>query len=58
MIKQVYQVQVKDRFGYADTLEQAKELEDTFKTSFGGEAATSLRSVGVNVNSIMLWRLD
>lgn len=36
MIKQVYQVQVKDRFGYADTLEQAKELEDTFKTSFGG----------------------
>lgn len=54
MIKQVYQVQVKDRFGYADTLEQAKELEDTFKTSFGGEAATSSRSVGVNVNSIIL----
>lgn len=41
MIKQVYQVQVNERFGYADTLEEAKELEDTFKASFGGEAITS-----------------
>lgn len=43
MIKQVYQVQVGDRFGYANTLEQAKKLEDTFKASFDGEPITSLR---------------
>lgn len=49
MIKQVYQVQVRDRFGYADTLEQAKKLEDTFKASFGGEPITSSRSVGSSI---------
>lgn len=45
MIKQVYQVQVNERFGYADTLEEAKELEDTFKASFGGGSITSSRNV-------------
>lgn len=35
MIRKVYEVRYMERFGYADTYEEAIRMENTFKASFG-----------------------
>ena len=34
MIRQVYEVRYNERFGYANTYEEAKQMEENFKSSF------------------------
>ena len=36
MIRQVYEVCYNERFGYANTYEEAKQMEEMFKSSFNG----------------------
>ena len=36
MIRQVYEVRYNERFGYANTYEEAKQMEENFKSSFNG----------------------
>lgn len=49
MIKQVYLVRYAERFGYADTLEEAKAMERRFELSYGSEcfAASAGRNISV-----------
>lgn len=41
MIKPVYYVTYNDSFGYAETLEEAKELERTFQYRYHNEVFTA-----------------
>lgn len=42
MIRQIYEVTYKERFGYANTFEEAKKMEDIFKSSFNGGQLSSI----------------
>ena len=42
MIRQVYEVRYNERFGYANTYEEAKQMEEMFKSSFNGGQLSSI----------------
>lgn len=42
MIRQIYEVTYNERFGYANTFEEAKKMEDIFKSSFNGGQLSSI----------------
>ena len=47
MIEQVYKVTYRERFGYANTLEEAEQMEAMFKSSFAGNSSqTTIKDNG------------
>ena len=42
MIRQIYEVTYNERFGYANTFEEAKQMEDIFKSSFTSDQLSSI----------------
>ena len=50
MIRQIYEVTYNERFGYANTYEEAKQMEENFKSSFnGGQLSPQLIAIIKNI---------
>lgn len=45
MIRQIYEVTYNERFGYANTYEEAKQMEEIFKSSFNGGQLSSMNCI-------------
>ena len=45
MIRQIYEVTYNERFGYANTYEEAKQMEENFKSSFNGDQLSSINCI-------------
>ena len=45
MIRQVYEVRYNERFGYANTYEEAKQIEENFKSSFNRSQLSSINCI-------------
>lgn len=51
MIRQIYEVTYKERFGYANTFEEAKQMEENFKSSFNGGQLSSINCDNEIINN-------
>ena len=53
MIRQVYEVCYNERFGYANTYEEAKQMEENFKSSFNGGRLSAINCDNKEYNVMM-----
>ena len=53
MIKQIYKVTYNERFGYANTYEEAKQMEENFKSSFNGGQLSAINCDNKEYNVMM-----
>lgn len=53
MIRQIYEVTYNERFGYANTYEEAKQMEENFKSSFNGGKLSAINCDNKEYNVMM-----